>query len=45
MTYLLSGGAGYICARIADEFTRAGKPVGIYNLLYQGLKVFAGCRA
>jgi hypothetical protein len=45
MTYLLSGGAGYICSCSADDFTRAGKSVGIYLLLYQILEVFAGRRA
>ena len=37
-TWLLTGGAGYIGAHIADEFIRAGKPVVIYDSLYQGLE-------
>ena len=38
MTYLISGGAGYIGAHIADEFIREGKSVVIYDSLYQGLE-------
>jgi len=37
-TWLLTGGAGYIGAHIADEFIRAGKSVVIYDSLYQGLE-------
>lgn len=37
-TWLLTGGAGYIGAHIADEFIRAGKLVVIYDSLYQGLE-------
>ncbi len=37
-TWLLTGGAGYIGAHIADEFIRAGKCVVIYDSLYQGLE-------
>jgi UDP-glucose 4-epimerase len=37
-TWLLTGGAGYIGAHIADEFIRAGKRVVIYDSLYQGLE-------
>jgi UDP-glucose 4-epimerase len=37
-TWLLTGGAGYIGTHIADEFTRAGKSVVIYDSLYQGLE-------
>ena len=36
--WLLTGGAGYIGAHIADEFIRAGKSVVIYDSLYQGLE-------
>ena len=36
--WLLTGGAGYIGAHIADEFIRAGKTVVIYDSLYQGLE-------
>jgi len=35
--WLLTGGAGYIGAHIADEFLRAGKQVVIYDSLYKGL--------
>jgi UDP-glucose 4-epimerase len=38
-TWLLTGGAGYIGAHIADEFIRAGKSVVIYDSLYQGLEL------
>jgi nucleoside-diphosphate-sugar epimerase len=44
-TWLLTGGAGYIGAHIADEFIRAGKSVVIYDSLYQGLELLAGRRA
>jgi UDP-glucose 4-epimerase len=37
-TWLITGGAGYIGAHIADEFIRAGKSVVIYDSLYQGLE-------
>ena len=37
-TWLLTGGAGYIGAHIADEFIRAGRSVVIYDSLYQGLE-------
>jgi UDP-glucose 4-epimerase len=37
-TWLLTGGAGYISAHIADEFIRAGRSVVIYDSLYQGLE-------
>ena len=37
-TWLLTGGAGYIGAHIADEFIRAGKSVVIYDSFYQGLE-------
>ncbi len=37
-TWLLTGGAGYIGAHIADEFICAGKSVVIYDSLYQGLE-------
>ncbi|MEY4437606.1 MAG: hypothetical protein RL249_18 [Actinomycetota bacterium] len=36
--WLITGGAGYIGAHIADEFIRAGKSVVIYDSLYQGLE-------
>ena len=35
--WLLTGGAGYIGAHIADEFLSAGKQVVIYDSLYKGL--------
>ena len=35
--WLLTGGAGYIGAHIADEFLEAGKKVVIYDSLYKGL--------
>jgi len=37
-TWLLTGGAGYIGAHIADEFISAGKSVVLYDSLYQGLE-------
>jgi UDP-glucose 4-epimerase len=37
-TWLITGGAGYIGAHVADEFIRAGKSVVIYDSLYQGLE-------
>jgi len=37
-TWLLTGGAGYIGAHIADEFIASGKNVVIYDSLYQGLE-------
>lgn len=37
-TWLLTGGAGYIGAHIADEFISNGKSVVIYDSLYQGLE-------
>jgi UDP-glucose 4-epimerase len=45
MSYLLSGGAGYIGAHIADEFIHPNKSVVIYNFLYQSLELHAGRRA
>jgi UDP-glucose 4-epimerase len=35
--WLLTGGAGYIGAHIADEFLGAGKQVVMYDSLYKGL--------
>ena len=37
-TWLITGGAGYIGAHIADEFISAGKDVVLYDSLYQGLE-------
>ena len=37
-TWLLTGGAGYIGAHVADEFLASGKDVVIYDSLYQGLE-------
>jgi len=37
-TWLITGGAGYIGAHIADEFIKAGKSVVLYDSLYQGLQ-------
>jgi UDP-glucose 4-epimerase len=37
-TWLITGGAGYIGAHIADEFLSNGKKVVIYDSLYQGLE-------
>ena len=36
--WLITGGAGYIGAHIADEFISAGKSVVLYDSLYQGLE-------
>jgi UDP-glucose 4-epimerase len=37
-TWLLTGGAGYIGAHVADAFLASGKDVVIYDSLYQGLE-------
>ena len=37
-TWLITGGAGYIGAHIADEFLANGKDVVIYDSLYRGLE-------
>ena len=37
-TWLLTGGAGYIGAHVADEFLASDKDVVIYDSLYQGLE-------
>jgi UDP-glucose 4-epimerase len=37
-TWLITGGAGYIGAHIAEEFILAGKTVVVYDSLYQGLE-------
>ena len=37
-TWLITGGAGYIGAHIADEFLANGKEVIVYDSLYQGLE-------
>ena len=36
--WLITGGAGYIGAHIADEFLANGKDVIIYDSLYRGLE-------
>jgi UDP-glucose 4-epimerase len=36
--WLITGGAGYIGAHVADEFLAHGKDVVIYDSLYQGLE-------
>jgi UDP-glucose 4-epimerase len=36
--WLITGGAGYIGAHVADEFLANGKEVVIYDSLYQGLE-------
>lgn len=37
-TWLITGGAGYIGAHVADEFLANGKNVVIYDSLYRGLE-------
>jgi UDP-glucose 4-epimerase len=37
-TWLITGGAGYIGAHVADEFLANGKDVVIYDSLYRGLE-------
>lgn len=37
-TWLITGGAGYIGAHVADEFLANGKDVLIYDSLYRGLE-------
>ena len=37
-TWLITGGAGYIGAHVADEFLANGKDVVVYDSLYRGLK-------
>jgi UDP-glucose 4-epimerase len=37
-TWLITGGAGYIGAHVADEFLAKGKDVVIYDSLYRGLE-------
>jgi UDP-glucose 4-epimerase len=37
-TWLITGGAGYIGAHIAEEFLRDGKDIVIYDSLYLGLE-------
>ena len=37
-TWLITGGAGYIGAHVADEFLADGKDVIIYDSLYRGLE-------
>jgi UDP-glucose 4-epimerase len=37
-TWLITGGAGYIGAHVADEFLADGKDVVIYDSLYRGLE-------
>lgn len=37
-TWLITGGAGYIGAHIADVFIKAGKSVVLYDSLHQGLQ-------
>ena len=37
-TWLITGGAGYIGAHVADEFLANGKDVVIYDSLYHGLE-------
>jgi UDP-glucose 4-epimerase len=42
-TWLITGGAGYIGAHIADLFLDNNKEVVIYDSLYQGLESRIGC--
>ena len=36
--WLITGGAGYIGAHVADTFLSDGKEIVIYDSLYQGLE-------
>jgi UDP-glucose 4-epimerase len=38
MTWLITGGAGYIGSHVVDQFLNAGKKVVVFDSLINGLK-------